>query len=289
MTKLREQMTNEMVLRGLAPNTQRTYLQAVTLLARHYGRSPDCLSKREVKSYLLYLHQAGDRSTSTCNVAAAAMRFLYHHVLGRSVTEFEIPFARKPKQLPQVLSREEVSRLLTRTEFRKHRVLFMIAYCAGLRVSEIVALRPVDIDSDRMVIRVEQGKGGKDRLTLLSPRLLAELREYWRCAQPGEYLFPSPLRSGPLSAPALKYAFTRAKQRAEIKKPGGIHLLRHAFATHMLEAGVDLHTLQRLLGHRSMRTTTRYIHLTDPTRHAAGICPDLLDDAALPATTAAAG
>ena len=250
---------------------------------------PDCLSKREVRAYLLHLQQAGDRSTSTCNVAAAAMRFLYHRVLGRSVTEFDIPFARKPKQLPQVLSREEVSRLLTRTQFRKYRVLFMVAYCAGLRVSEIVRLRPADIDSDRMVIRIEQGKGGKDRLTLLSPRLFGELREYWRHAQPGEYLFPSPLRSGPLSAPALKYALTRAKPRAEIKKPGGIHLLRHAFATHMLEAGIDLHTLQRLLGHRSMRTTTRYIHLTDPTRHAAGICPDLLDDAALPATTAAAG
>jgi site-specific recombinase XerD len=277
MTKLREQMIHEMVLRGLAPNTQRAYLQAVTQLARHYGRSPDRISKREIKAYLLYLHQDAHRSTSTCNVAAAAMRFLYHRTLGRSHTGFEIPFARRPKKLPQVLSREEVARLLSRTRFRKHRVLFLVAYSAGLRVSEIVKLHPSDIDSERMVIRVEQGKGSKDRLAALSPRLLQELRAYWRREQPGEYLFPSPSRPGPLCAAALKHAFGRAKQRAKIDKPGGIHLLRHAFATHMLEAGVDLHTLQRLLGHGSIRATARYLHLMEPARHAARICPDLLD------------
>lgn len=277
MTKLRQLMIDEMVLRGLAPNTQRAYLQAVSQLARYYHRSPERISKREVKAYLLYLHQDAKRSTSTCNVAAAAMRFFYHRTLGRSFAGFDIPLARKPKRLPQVLSREEVARLLSRTRFRKHRVLFRIAYSAGLRVSEIVRLRSVDIDSDRMVIRVEQGKGAKDRLALLSPSLLEELRAYWRQEQPGELLFPSPIRSGPLCAAALKHAFKLAKQRAEIDKPGGIHLLRHSFATHMLEAGVDLQTVQRLLGHRSIRTTTRYIHVLEPTRHAAHICPDLLD------------
>ena len=277
MTKLREQMMNEMVLRGLAPNTQRAYLQAVSQLARYYDRSPDVISKREVKAYLLYLHQGARRSTSTCNVAAAAMRFLYHQTLGRSAAGFDIPFARRPKKLPQVLSRQEVARLLSGTRFLRHRVLFAIAYSAGLRVSEIVKLRPGDIDSDRMVIRIEQGKGSKDRLAALSPQLLDELRAHWRREQPGELLFPSPIRPGPLCAGALKHAFRRAKQRAKIDKPGGIHLLRHAFATHMLEAGVDLHTVQRLLGHRSMRTTTRYIHLMEPARNAARICPDLLD------------
>ena len=277
MTKLREQMTHEMVLRGFAPNTQRTYLQAVSQLARHYDRSPDRISKREVKAYLLYLHQDAKRSRSTCNVAAAALRFLYHATLGRSDASFNIPFARKPTRLPQVLSREEVARLVSRTYFLRHRVLFLIAYSAGLRVSEIVKLRPCDIDSDRMVIRVEQGKGAKDRLAVLSPRLLEELRAYWRKEQPGELLFPSPLRPGPLCAAAVKHAFAGAKQRAKIDKQGGIHLLRHAFATHMLEAGVDLHTLQRLLGHRSIRTTTRYIHLMEPARHAARLCPDLLN------------
>jgi len=277
MTKLREQMTNEMVLRGLAPNTQRTYLRAISQLAQYYGRSPDVLSKREVKAYLLYLHREAKRSTSTCNVASAAMRFLYHQTLGRSAAGFDIPFARKSKKLPQVLSREEVLRLLSSTRFLKHRVLFGVAYSAGLRVSEIVKLRPGDIDADRMVIRVEQGKGSKDRFAALSPGLLEELRAYWRCEHPGEFLFPSPTRPGPLCANALKHAFKNAKQRAKIDKPGGMHLLRHAFATHMLEAGMDLHTLQRLLGHRSIRTTTRYIHLTEPAHSAAGPCPDLLD------------
>ena len=277
MTKLRQQMINEMVLRGFAPNTQRTYLRAVSQLARHYSRSPDRISKREVKAYLLYLHQDARRSASTCNVAAAAMRFMYHKTLGRSAAGFEIPFARKPKKLPQVLSREEVARLLSSTRFLRHRVLFAIAYSAGLRVSEIVKLRPGDIDSDRMVIRVEQGKGSKDRLAALSPQLLDELRAHWRREQPGEFLFPSPIRPGPLCAAALKHAFGKAKQRAKIHKPGGIHLLRHSFATHMLEAGVDLHTLQRLLGHRSMRTTTGYIHLMEPAHTATRICPDLLD------------
>jgi integrase/recombinase XerD len=277
MTKLRQQMIDQMVLRGFAANTQRAYLHAISQLARHYDRSPDRISKQEVKAYLLHLHRDANRSVSTCNVAAAALRFFYHETLGRKASSFEIPFARKPKALPQVLSREEVGRLLSGTRFLRHRVLFGVAYSSGLRVSEIVRLRPCDIDSDRMVIRVDQGKGAKDRLALLSPALLGDLRMYWQQERPGEFLFPSPVRRGPLCAGALKHAFKRAKERAGIDKPGGIHLLRHAFATHLLEAGVDLHTLQRLLGHRSLRSTTRYLHLTEPARSAARVCPDLLD------------
>ena len=277
MSKLREQMIQDMTLRGLSPNTHRTYLQAVSQMAQHYGRSPDRISNRDVKAYLFHLHQNKKRSTSTCNVAAAALRFLYHQTLGRSHTDFDIPIARKPRKLPHVLSRDEVARLLSRTHFLKHRVLFLVAYSTGLRVSEVVKLRPSDIDSDRMVIRVEQGKGAKDRLTLLSPRLLERLREYFRREQPGDFLFSSRDGRGHLCAAALKHAFSQAKGRAEIKKPGGIHMLRHAFATHMLEAGVDLHTLQRLLGHRSIQTTARYLHLMEPAQRAARTCPDLLD------------
>lgn len=277
MAKLREQMIQDMTLRGLSPNTHRTYLQAVSQMAQHYGRSPDRISNRDIKAYLCHLHQNQKRSTSSCNVAAAALRFLYHRTLGRSGADFDIPIARSPNKLPHVLSRDEVARLLSRTHFLKHRVLFLVAYSTGLRVSEIVHLRPTDIDSSRMVIRVEQGKGAKDRLALLSPRLLEGLREHFRREQPSEYLFPSRDGSGHLCAAALKYAFSRAKGRAKIKKPGGIHLLRHAFATHMLEAGVDLHTLQRLLGHRSIRTTARYLHLMEPARRATRACPDLLD------------
>ena len=281
MTKLREQMTNEMVLRGLAPNTQRTYLQAVTLLARHYGRSPDCLSKREVKAYLLSLHQDTNRSTSTCNVAAAAMRFLYHRVLGRSTAEFEIPFARKPKQLPQVLSREEVSRLLARTQFQKHRTLFMIAYCAGLRVSEIVKLRPVDIDSDRMVIRVEQGKGGKDRLVTLSDGLLRQLRAYWRASHPTGYLFPRYRPDWALSVTTAQKAFGRSKRKAGIEKIGGIHALRHAYATHLLAGGLPVQQLQRLMGHRNIQSTLRYVHWIPDYRAGRG-AQDLIAPLGLP-------
>ncbi len=277
MTKLREQMTQDMILRGLSPNTQQAYLRAVSQLAQHYDRSPDRVSNREVKAYLFHLHQSKERSTSTCNVATAALRFLYHQTLGRSRTDFDIPIARKPTRLPHVLSRDEVARLVSRTHFLKHRVLFLIAYSAGLRVSEAVTLRPTDIDSGRMVIRVEQGKGAKDRLTVLSPRLLEGLREYFRRERPGPFLFPSRDGKGHLCAGGLKHAFVAAKRRAKIEKPGGIHMLRHSFATHMLEAGTDLHTLQRLLGHRSIRTTARYLHLLEPARRAAQACPDLLD------------
>jgi site-specific recombinase XerD len=176
-----------------------------------------------------------------------------------------------------VLSRDEVARLLSRTHFLKHRVLFLVAYSTGLRVSEVVKLRPRDIDSGRMLIRVEQGKGAKDRLTVLSPRLLEVLRDYFHREQPGEFLFPSRDGRGHLCTGGLKHAFFHAKLRAKIDKPGGIHLLRHSYATHMLEAGADLHTLQRLLGHRSIRTTTRYLHLMEPARCATRVCPDLLD------------
>ena len=161
----------------------------------------------------------------------------------------------------------------------KHRALLLTAYAAGLRVGEVVALKLCDIDSERGVIRVEQGKGARDRTTLLSPRLLAVLREYWQHEQPGRWLFPSRNQQGqePLCTGAAKHAFAKAKQRAGIDKPGGMHMLRHAFATHLLEAGVDLHTLQRLLGHKSIRTTTRYLHLMQPAMGASRVLPEPLD------------
>lgn len=276
MTTLRERMIQDMTLRGFALNTQRTYLHAVTSLARHYDRSPDRISNREVKAYLLHLHCDKKRSTSTCNVASGALRFLYHNTLGHSRDRFDIPMARSPKKLPHVLSRDEVSRLIAGTHYFKHRVLFLTAYSTGLRVSEVVKLRPMDIDSGRMVIRVEQGKGAKDRLSILSPHLLEVLREYFRRERPGEFLFPSRNGKSHLCAAALKHAFMKAKQRARISKPGGIHMLRHSFATHMLEAGGDLYTLQRLLGHRSIRTTTIYLHLMEPALRTPSTCPDLL-------------
>jgi site-specific recombinase XerD len=278
MTKLREQMIQDMVLRGMAPSTQRAYLQAVRKFARHYNRPPDQISNGELKAYLLHLHLHEQRATSTCNVASAALRFLYRRTLGRRETDFDVPIARQPSKLPHVLSRDEVARLLECTSFLKHRALFLTTYSAGLRVSEVVRLRPTHIDSARMLIRVEQGKGAKDRLTLLSPQLLEALRDYWRRTQPGPlFLFPGRDGRSPVRATGVKEAFAKAKRRADIDKPGGIHMLRHSFATHLLEAGVDLHTLQRLLGHNSIRSTTRYLHLVEPAYHAARACPDLLD------------
>jgi site-specific recombinase XerD len=282
MTKLRERMIEEMTLRGLSDNTQRSYLQVVSQLARHYGRSPGRISNREVKGYLLHLHQSKKYATSTCIVASVALRFFYHKALGRSRVDFDIPIAHKPRKLPQLLRREEVARLLAHTPIFKHRVFFLAGYSAGLRVSEIVKLRAVDIDSSRMVIRVEQGKGAKDRLTFLSPSFLEVLREYWRRYQPGEFLFPSRGTRGHLCTAAIKVAFRNAKCRAKIRKPGGIHMLRHAFATEMLEAGVEIHTLQGLLGHRSIQTTTRYLHLMDPALRAGRALPDLLKGIEVP-------
>ena len=277
MTKLRERMIQEMTLRGLSDNTQRAYLQAVSQLARHHDRSPSQISNREVKAYLFQLHQNKNYATSTCIVAAVALRFLYHKTLGRSRADFDVPVARKPRKLPQLLRRDEVTRLLVHTPVLRHRVFFLAGYSAGLRVSEIVKLRCVDIDSSRMVIRVEQGKGAKDRFTLLSARFLEVLREYWCRDQPGDFLFPSRGTRGHLCTGAIKEAFRSAKSRAKIHKPGGIHMLRHAFATEMLEAGVEIHTLQALLGHRSIQTTTRYLHLMDPALRAGQALPDLLE------------
>lgn len=277
MTVLRQRMTDDMTLRGLAPSTQRAYLHAVAQLARFYERSPERISEREIAAYLLHLYREKRRSHSTCNVVVSGLRFFYHVTLRRSGMGFVIPAAREPSKLPHVLSRPELVRLFSATRLPRHHALLLTAYAAGLRVSEVVALRVRDIDPDRGVIRVEQGKGGRDRTTLLSPRLLEVLRRYWQHERPPTWLFPSRDGQGHLCSHAATQAFTKAKQRAQIHKPGGMHLLRHTWATHLLEAGVDLHIVQRLLGHRSIRTTIRYLHLKEPAREASRAVPELLD------------
>jgi site-specific recombinase XerD len=277
MTALRQQMTDDMVLRGLSAGTQKAYLRVVTRLATFYGRSPDRISEREIQTYLLHLYREKGFSHSTCNVAVAGLRFFYHVTLRRQSTGFVIPAAREPSQLPEILTREELTRLFSRTIRPNHRTLLLTAYAAGLRVSEVVALQLSDIDAERGVLRVRQGKGARDRTTLLSPRLLEALRAYWRHERPEPWLFPSRDRRGHLCAGAAKHLYAQAKQRAGIEKPGGLHTLRHTFATRLLEAGVNLHTLQRLLGHKSLRSTTRYLHLIAPAQEAARIVPEPLD------------
>jgi site-specific recombinase XerD len=200
-------------------------------------------------------------SWSSCNVAVHGLRFFYHQTLGREKTTFHIPGPRKPSRLPEILSREEVARLLAHTGLPRHRVLLMTAYAAGLRVSEVVHLRVRDIDSDRMTIRVEQGKGAQDRYTLLSPRLLEEMRRYWRLERPHPWLFPMRAAPRPMNYRTAERIYTTAKGRAGLVKAGNIHSLRHAFATHLLEAGTELHTIQRLLGHHHISSTMRYLHL----------------------------
>ena len=226
---------------------------------------------------MLYLIRDRQRSWSTCNITVHALRFLYHTTLKRDRTTFCIPSPRQPGTLPALLSRAEVRHLIAHAANVKHRTMLMTSYASGLRLNEVLHLRVGDIDSARMTIRVEQGKGGKDRYTVLSAHLLEALRAYWKIYHPTTWLFPSPHGAHPLDPSGLQRAYHTAKRRAGIRKPGGIHALRHAFATHLLEAGVDVHTIQRLLGHQSIQTTTRYWHLTHASLTTQATRLELLD------------
>jgi site-specific recombinase XerD len=277
MSELRTRMDNEMIVRGMADRTRDAYLAAVAGLARFYDRPPDRISDREIQAYLLHLRVERKLAWSSCNVALNGLRFLYYQTLGRDRARFAIPSPRQPSKLPEILSRVEIRQLFDTTHNPKHRALLMTTYAAGLRVSEVVRLKVTDIDSNRMSIRVDQGKGAQDRYTLLSQRLLEELRRYWRIDCPHPWLFPSHRIRGPISITCVQRAYKAAKRRAEITKQGGIHALRHAFATHLLEAGTDLHTIQRLLGHRHISTTMRYFHLAQKTLMANRSPLDLLE------------
>lgn len=277
MTELRRRMDEDMVVRGMAVRTRETYLAAVTGLAKYYRRSPDQITDEEVQAYLLHLIRDRHRSWNTCHIVVHGLRFLYHTTLKHDRTTFSIPSMRQPGKLPMILSREDVQRVIAHTVNLKHRTMLLTTYAAGLRLNEVIHLRVTDIDSTRMTIRVEQGKGGKDRYTVLSPQLLDALRTYWCVARAAPWLFPSQETRHPLHPTALQRASQTAKLRAGITKPGGIHGLRHAFATHLLEAGVDLHTIQRLLGHRDISTTTRYVQLTRHTEMAPGSPLNLIE------------
>ena len=268
MTPLRKQMIADMVVRGLAEQTQSAYLRAVPGLGRFYRRRPDTLCDREVQEYLVYLHKERGLAPMSCNQVLYGLRFFYHQTLRRDRTDFRLPCARRALRLPEILSREEVARIFSATDNIKHCTLLKTTYAAGLRVSETVHLKVADIDSERMTLRIEQGKRNKDRYGLLSPRLLEQLRTYWKHSRPKVWLFPNPRETGPIGRSSALKIFQLAKARAGIGKSGGIHSLRHAFATHMLEARTDLYTIQPLLGHTSIRSTMRYLHLSE--RHLSG-------------------
>lgn len=252
-----------MVLRGFALRTRESYLAAVTALAKHYHRKPDLLTAEEIQAYLLHLIVERKLAYASVNQAACACRFLFGTVLKRPLERFDIPMAKVPKTLPRILSREEVSRLFAYAANLRARTLLMATYAAGLRVSEVCALQLAVIESapDRMCIKVRQGKGGHDRYTMLSPALLATLREYYRVYRPATWLFPNPSGTGPIDVKTAQRLYCVARDRAGLGSQGGIHTLRHCFATHLLESGVDIHTIQRLLGHGHVSTTLRYFHL----------------------------
>jgi site-specific recombinase XerD len=275
MSELRTRMIRDMALRGFSPRTHEAYIAAVVKLAKYYKRSPDQLSNEEVQGYLAHLIQERKLAWSTCSQAAHAFRFLYHVTLGHPRTDFHVPAPRQPQRLPELLSRQDVWRLLNACLHPRHRLWLATTYAGGLRVSEVVALKVSDLDADRMTVRVAQGKGAKDRYVPLAQRLLQDWRAYWQIAPPGVWLFANRQGTRPLDVTMAQKLDTQAKRRAGIVKQGGIHALRHAYATHLLEAGKDLQAVQYQLGHRHLSTTMRYFHLTQGRRLATGSPFDL--------------
>jgi site-specific recombinase XerD len=259
MGAFREKMIVEMKLRNFSPRTEQCYVAAMVGLVRYYGRSPDQLTQDEIRSYLLHLQERG-LSPSSRNVAISGLKFFYHQILGWNEQRLFLPPRKKSWRLPEVLSQNEVERLLLATQRHRDRCLLMTAYATGLRVSELVRLKVSDIDSERMMVKVEQGKGKKDRYTILSQRLLCELRTYWKEHRSRNWLFPN-RKGGPISIDYAQKIYNLAKLRAGIEKGHGIHTLRHCFSTHLLEAGVDLVTIKTVLGHNSLQSTQRYLQI----------------------------
>jgi integrase/recombinase XerD len=266
MNTLRQKLIDEIEVRGLSRNTKDSYIGYVSRLARHYHRPPDQITDAELRAYLLHLLREKKNGASTVCLAVSALRFFYRHVLKRPTEPIEtaLPRMKQPVRRPRVYSPEQVAKLLQVDGLNvKHRTMLMTTYAAGLRVSELCALRAEHILSERGQIRVEEGKGAKDRYTVLSPRLLEQLRAYWRVYRPaGGWMFTSTFwPDRPLTANSAKRVFNRAAKLSGLPNNGGIHSLRHSFATHLLEAGVPLPVIQRLLGHSNLATTSRYLHV----------------------------
>lgn len=263
MGKLRDKMEGDLKLRGLSVNTRKTYLNCAAAFVKHCGKTPSAMGRGEVRDFLLHLIEERKVKPSTYNVYAASLRFLYACTLGRPEEVAWVGHMKVRHHLPAILSIEEVERLLAELGSLKLTAIVMAAYGAGLRVSEVCRLCVQDIDSQRMVIHVRNGKGDRDRHTMLPKRLLEVLRAYWKQARPaGPELFPGRAPGSVLSRAAVNKALKLATERAKIKKRVTPHSLRHAFATHLLEAGTDLRTLQVLLGHASIRTTVRYAQVS---------------------------
>ena len=278
MTPLRQRMLEDMGIRNLAENTQLSYLQQVSLFARHFHRSPEELGPEQVRTYQVHLMKTRKLTPETVSIATAALRFLYKVTLKREWAPNDIPMPERVFRLPVVLSPDEVSHFLGCVGGLKQRTILTTAYAAGLRVSEATHLKVTDIDSKRMVLRVHQGKGGRDRYVMLSPRLLEVLRKYWKVVRPKTWLFPGDIPGQPITRSAVERDCQKAHRAAGIAKPFTPHSLRHAFATHLLESGTDVRRIQLLLGHRSLATTSRYLKVATSTICATTSPLDLLPD-----------
>ena len=261
MTPLRRRMTEDLILHNRSPKTIRLYINWVADFARYFHTSPDQLGPEHVRSYLLHLVQERQVSSNVHKQARLALQFFYRVTLGRDWVVAEVACPKAPKTLPVVLSQDEMARFLDALQNPKHRALLMTAYAGGLRLSEVARLRVEDIDSARMVIHIRQGKGHKDRDVMLSPRLLTVLREYWAAYRPRPYLFPGRQSDQPVSPRTVQMVCQRALAASGLSKHVHMHTLRHSFATHLLESGTDLRTIQVLLGHHSFSTTARYLHI----------------------------
>jgi integrase/recombinase XerD len=284
MTPLRQRFVEDLRIRNRSPRTIERYVSLVARFAAHFGRSPELLGPEEFRSY--QLHLIGRKvSWSTFNQTVCALRFLYRTTLGRPEHVTMIPFGKRPKKLPCVLSPEEVGRLIDAAAPGRERMVVQIAYACGLRLEELMHLQVADIDSSRMVVQVRQGKGQKDRLVPLSARLLEELRAYWRRYRPRTWLFPNRKQSGPLHAGTIQRGFRRLVRRAGLTKPATMHTLRHSFATHQLERGTNVLALQKMLGHSQLSTTALYLHLRG--EHFREL-PSLLDLLVVPIDRSAA-
>jgi site-specific recombinase XerD len=261
MGELKRKMKMDMELKGLSLRTIQTYLSWMKKYTLHYGRSPKDLGDEEIRNYLHFLLKEKKAAQASITQAYSALKFFYQTTLGRSWHGEKIPRSKVPKKLPVVLSKEEVQEIFSSTLNLKHLAIFMTIYSGGLRISEATHLKPEDIDSKRMSIKV-RGKGDKERYTLLGDKTLDILRTYWKECRPSQWLFATKLSDQPISTSSVQRAFKSSLRKAGIKKKASIHTLRHSFATHLLESGVDLIYIQRLLGHTSARTTAIYLHVT---------------------------
>jgi site-specific recombinase XerD len=272
-------MIKAMELRNFAKNTQRGYLGAVKGLACYYHQSPDQLTKDKIEDYLLYLKNGKGNTTGSCGAVAAGLKFLYTHVVEQPIP-FDCQIRRKNRKLPTVLSQEDIWKIINSTQHLKHRLILMTTYSAGLRAMEVAVVKAEHIDSKNMLIKVENGKGGKERYTVLSSIVLEELRQYYKTCKPFPYLFPSAFKNCehlPLTYPSIRSIYEEARKKAGIKKGVGIHTLRHSFATHLLEAGYDLRRIQVLLGHTQLSTTMIYLHVSRATLSKIPSPLDLFD------------